>query len=113
LTSRKQPYQDFAVELISKHPEEVLYGQMPAMAEACALQILVADDNPDVREMTAVLPRLQGHDVQTACDGVEAVSIASGFRPELILLDLQMPHMDGFAAARSIRDVDPAYGQSS
>ena len=83
---------------------------MLAMAEACALKILVVDDDPDVREMTAVLLRLQGHDVETACDGVEAVSIASGFRPALILLDLQMPHMDGFAAARAIRDVDPAYG---
>src|SRR5262249_53233352 len=65
--------------------------------------ILIADDLPDSVESLAMMLRLGGHDIQTARDGVEAVQAAATFRPDAILLDIGMPKMNGYEAARSIR----------
>lgn len=68
-----------------------------------ALKVLIADDNEDAAEALAMLMRLKGHEVRVARDGTEAVLIAHVFRPQLALLDLAMPTMSGYEAARLIR----------
>jgi two-component system CheB/CheR fusion protein len=66
-------------------------------------RILVVDDNVDAGDSLAALLQLHGQEVIVARDGVEAVRDAAQFGPDLILLDLGMPRMDGCEAARQIR----------
>jgi signal transduction histidine kinase len=66
-------------------------------------RILVVDDNSDAAEALALLLRLSGHMVETAFDGLEALRVAPGFSPEVVLLDIGMPRLDGYNTARSIR----------
>jgi PAS domain S-box-containing protein len=66
-------------------------------------RILVADDLPDSVDSLAILLRLMGHDTRTAHDGLEAVQAAATFRPDVVLLDIGMPKMNGYEAARCIR----------
>jgi CheY-like chemotaxis protein len=65
--------------------------------------VLVADDNADSADSLALLLRSTGHDVHTARDGVEAVAAAERLRPSIVLLDVGMPRMNGYDAARKIR----------
>jgi signal transduction histidine kinase/ActR/RegA family two-component response regulator len=66
-------------------------------------RVLVADDIPDAAEMMRVMIEIMGHDVRVAADGVQAVAIAQEFAPQIALLDIGMPRMDGYEAARRIR----------
>ncbi len=66
-------------------------------------RVLVADDIPDAAEMMRVMIECMGHDVRVAVDGVQAVEIAEQFEPQVALLDIGMPRMDGYEAARHIR----------
>lgn len=70
---------------------------------AARRRILVVDDNLDSAESMAMMLELSGHDVATAHDGLEAVELAREFQPHVALLDLGMPKLDGYDAARSIR----------
>ena len=72
-------------------------------APARPLRVLVADDNVDAAHTLSALIELGGHEVRVVHDGVEAVDCAAGFRPELVFLDIGMPRMDGYQAARAIR----------
>jgi CheY-like chemotaxis protein len=69
-----------------------------------ARRILIVDDNRDIVESLALLLRLTGNEVQTACDGLEAVEAAERYRPEVVLLDIRMPKLDGYTACRRIRE---------
>jgi CheY-like chemotaxis protein len=66
-------------------------------------RVLIADDNVDAVRSLALVLRMAGYDVRTAFSGREAVEQAEWFRPEVALLDLSMPELDGFAVARRIR----------
>ena len=66
-------------------------------------RILVADDNHDAAEALSLQLQLAGHDVRTAHDGVEALAVAKTFVPDIVLLDLGMPKMDGYEVARQLR----------
>ena len=66
-------------------------------------RILVADDNGDAAGSLALRLELAGHEVRTAQDGLEALAIARTFQPEVVLLDLGMPAMDGYETARHLR----------
>jgi CheY-like chemotaxis protein len=66
-------------------------------------RVLVADDNRDAAESLAMLLEMQGLDVRTAHDGQEALEIAESFRPDVVLLDIGMPRLDGYEVARRIR----------
>ena len=77
---------------------------------ATARRVLVVDDNSDAAESLAVFLQLGGHSVRTACDGFEAVKAAETFRPDVILLDVGMPNMNGYEACRRIRET--AWGKS-
>jgi signal transduction histidine kinase/CheY-like chemotaxis protein len=68
-----------------------------------ACRILVADDNPDAVEMLNLMLSLHGHDVTVASDGVVAVSLATALKPQIAFIDIGMPRMDGYEAARQIR----------
>ena len=68
-------------------------------------RILVAEDNPDAAEMMRVMLQFKGHDVRVAADGVQAVALAETFHPEIAFLDIGMPRMDGYDAARRIREL--------
>lgn len=66
-------------------------------------RVLVVDDNRDAADALSVLLTLHGHEVRTVFDGLEAVEAAASWEPEVILLDLGMPKLDGVEAARRIR----------
>jgi DNA-binding response OmpR family regulator len=69
-----------------------------------ARRVLVADDNTDAALMLAATLRLAAHDVRTAHDGVTAWQIAQGFRPDVAILDIGMPGMDGYQLALRLRE---------
>jgi CheY-like chemotaxis protein len=82
----------------------------PATAQAAAgrdveapRRILVVDDNVDAATSLAMLLSMRGHDVVTAHDGLEAIRCAQKFSPDIVMLDLGMPHMDGVETARRLR----------
>ena len=75
----------------------------PARMSPPALRILVVDDNRDAADSLAMLLRTSGNDIRTAYDGVEAVQVANEFEPEVILLDIGLPNMDGHEVAQRIR----------
>ena len=66
-------------------------------------RILVADDNNDALESLATLLQLSGHEVYTAANGAVALETAEQHRPEVALLDIGMPKLDGYEVARRIR----------
>ena len=66
-------------------------------------RILVVDDSSDARTSLRVLLELWGHDVREAADGRTALDVARAFRPEVVLLDLGMPLLDGYQVARRLR----------
>jgi CheY-like chemotaxis protein len=67
------------------------------------LRVLVADDYPDIADSMAFLLEAYGHRVQVARDGPATVESAVTFKPDVILLDIGMPRLDGYAAANQIR----------
>jgi signal transduction histidine kinase len=67
------------------------------------LRVLVVDDNQDSADSMALLLQLRGHQVRTAYDGLEAVTVAESFSPSLVLLDIGLPKLNGYEAARRIR----------
>jgi CheY-like chemotaxis protein/anti-sigma regulatory factor (Ser/Thr protein kinase) len=88
------------------HPADPLPDALPddATIETGPIRrILVVDDNRDAAESMAMMLRLLGNDVATAHDGMEAVATAERFRPQVILMDVGMPRLDGYEATRRIR----------
>jgi CheY-like chemotaxis protein len=77
---------------------------------AQSLRVLVADDNADGAHTLAVLLRMAGHQVQKAASGAQALRIAEELRPSVIVLDIGMPDMSGYAVAEAIRAA--AWGKS-
>jgi len=82
-------------------------GLAPEIAEPASpanRRILIADDLEDSADSLATLLRLMGHEVWTAHDGEDALGAAERYRPEIVLLDLGMPKLDGYEACRRIRE---------
>jgi CheY-like chemotaxis protein len=67
-------------------------------------RVLVADDNEDAARSFALMLRTMGHEVITAKDGFEAVRKSEESRPDIVFLDIGMPRLNGYAAARRIRE---------
>lgn len=67
------------------------------------LRILVVDDNKDALAMLSTVLRLQGNLVEVAEDGLQALKTAQLFKPDVVLLDIGMPNMNGYEAAKAIR----------
>jgi CheY-like chemotaxis protein len=80
---------------------------MPQAGEICGaimIRILVAEDNAVNRELLRELLEARGYAVSEACDGQEALHMIEQAQPELLLLDIGMPVLDGFAVIRRIRE---------
>jgi DNA-binding response OmpR family regulator len=75
----------------------------PSAANKVKHRILIVEDNEDARELLRALIEKMGHDVQTAADGASAIDVAGAFNPVLVLLDIGLPQMDGYAVARKLR----------
>ena len=65
----------------------------------------MVDDNLDSAESLALLLKIQGHEVRTAYDGLSALDVAADFQPEMVLLDIGMPGMNGYEVARLMRQM--------
>jgi PAS domain S-box-containing protein len=100
-------------EFVVHLPAALLLPQTPAAGPAAdgvpehVLRILVVDDNVDAAESLALLARLWGHQAQVAHDGPTALHLASTSRPDMVLLDIGLPGMDGYEVGRRLR-AEPA-----
>jgi PAS domain S-box-containing protein len=99
---------EFIVRLPVVHMQQtrtVQQEETPITPGASKCRILVADDNIDSAESMAMMLRLMGgNEVRTVHDGMQAVEEALAFRPDLVLLDIGMPRLNGYDAARQIRE---------
>ncbi|MEO8352289.1 MAG: ATP-binding protein, partial [Chthoniobacteraceae bacterium] len=75
----------------------------PPVAQVTTRRILIVDDNTDSARSMAVLQRRRGHQAETAFTGPDALAAAAEFRPEVVLLDIGLPGMDGFEVSRQLR----------
>ncbi|MDG3003417.1 response regulator [Paludisphaera mucosa] len=66
-------------------------------------RVLIVEDNRDTADTTAMLLRMHGFDVAVAYDGKTALRTAKGYDPDVVLLDLSLPDIDGYAVAESLR----------
>ncbi|WP_440065430.1 response regulator transcription factor [Streptosporangium sp. OZ121] len=76
------------------------------MNEQPAVKVLVVDDEPNIRELLSEALELNGFAVRTAADGRQALEAVARERPDIIVLDVMMPALDGFTVARRLREAD-------
>jgi signal transduction histidine kinase/ActR/RegA family two-component response regulator len=104
---------EFVVRLPASPHESVSKGgptrtgdarPVPPGPKASRRRILVVDDNVDAAESLRMILALDGHEVRLAHDGSTALRAAEGFQPDVILLDIGLPRMDGYEAARRLRE---------
>ncbi len=67
-------------------------------------KVLVVDDERDGADAVAMFFQSLGHETATAHNGLEALEISTRFKPDVVILDIEMPLMDGFQAARCLRE---------
>lgn len=67
-------------------------------------RILIVDDNQDAAASLALLLNIAGNETHTAHDGLQAIEAAARFRPDMILLDIGLPKLNGYEACRRIRE---------
>ena len=79
--------------------EDPVHSAAPVVAR----RILVVEDNLDIAETTTMLLTLSGHEVLCAKDGLQALQFAADFDPDVVLLDIGLPLMDGYEVARRLR----------
>ncbi|HEY0730061.1 MAG TPA: ATP-binding protein, partial [Pyrinomonadaceae bacterium] len=97
---------EFVVRLPALSPSSQTASEVETVSDdrpQARRRILVVDDNVDSAESMAMMLELSGHDVATAHDGLEGLEVAEKFQPHVALFDLGMPRLDGYEAARSIR----------
>jgi PAS domain S-box-containing protein len=82
-------------------PKELVGGEK--FRSGAKRRILVVDDNQDAADSMVMMLRMMGHEANTAYDGLEAVQVAATFRPEVVLLDIGLPKINGYEAAQHIR----------
>jgi len=99
------------IEPMSPQAAELLEQVRPEESGRRRLRILVADDNSINRRVAQIVLMQAGHDVMTASDGAEAVAMTVEHQVDLVLMDLSMPNLDGFAATAAIRAREADSGQ--
>lgn len=71
-------------------------------------RILIADDSPTIVEITKAMLKSEGYEIETASNGAEALQKIEANKPDLLLLDVMMPDMDGYSVIQKLRhDVGP------
>lgn len=75
------------------------------MSEKQKVKILVVDDEPDIVEILTYNLKKEGYEVESAEDGIQAVKLVKKFNPDVILLDIMMPNLDGVETCRQIREI--------
>ena len=86
--------------------ERASAAERPAAAMAVpSRRVMVVEDNPDIAETTATMLAIFGHAVCVARDGIQALLRAEEFAPEVVLLDIGLPQMDGYEVARRLRQL--------
>jgi CheY-like chemotaxis protein len=83
--------------------EPVRAAEEPASAPLTKQCILIVDDNRDSADSSAMLLKILGHEIHTAYDGEEAIAAAAKLKPDVILLDIGMPKLNGYDVCRHIR----------
>jgi signal transduction histidine kinase len=97
---------EFSVRLpvvVGPRDADAKAADAPPPKEGPRRRVLVVDDNRDAVQSLAELLRLSGNEVEVAFDGEAAINAASQFQPDIVLLDIGMPIVDGYTAARTIR----------
>ena len=98
---------EFAVRLPAARAGGLPEPSAPAAPELAArpdaMRVLVVDDNEDAADLLAMSVRLMAHLVRVAHDGPTALQIAAQFQPDVALLDIGLPGMDGYALAQELR----------
>jgi CheY-like chemotaxis protein len=84
-------------------PTEALGAASMPSSPARPLRVLIADDNRDSAESLGMLLEMSGHEVYLAHDGLDALAAAANKLPDIALLDIGMPGMDGYEVAANIR----------
>jgi PAS domain S-box-containing protein len=101
---------EFVVRLPLKEETAEAAAQAPvASSPAIARRVLVVDDNTDAADTLDLLLRSLGHTTRVANNGQDALALAAGFRPDVILLDIGMPGLDGYEVARRLEDLRKVY----
>ncbi|MFH0941558.1 MAG: response regulator [Chloroflexota bacterium] len=77
---------------------------MKSRGEKAPKKILVVDDDPDIHEALSMILESNGYQVISAWDGIEGLACLKAQKPDLMIMDLMMPKMDGFAVLRELRD---------
>ncbi|MFC7337900.1 PAS domain S-box protein [Haloferula chungangensis] len=90
---------------------DLIASQKGPRKRGTSQKVLIVDDNVEAASMLSMEIEMFGHRVEVAHDGREAVDLAAEFRPDIIFMDLGMPHMNGYEAARAIRK--KAWGQET
>ncbi len=88
---------------IARGANDIGDGSRSGRTAGAGLRILVVDDNVDSASTMAMFLEICGHTIRVAHDGVDAVSEASDFRPDVVLMDIGLPGMNGHEAGRAIR----------
>ena len=86
------------------HENKLRIDEVQTASSSGKRRILVADDNQDAAKTLAMLLKIMGNEVHTANDGLQAVEMADVFQPQVILLDIGMPKLNGYEACRRIRE---------
>jgi PAS domain S-box-containing protein len=83
---------------------EPLIPQSEKKETEIGLRVLLIDDNPDVVDSLALWLDALGHQVEVAHQGIQGISVAQRFKPDIVLLDIGLPDMDGYQVARKLRE---------
>jgi two-component system OmpR family response regulator len=84
-----------------------MHGSRQRRVDGSALRVLVVDDEPDLVEVLTTVLAHEGWDVASASDGASAASVGSTFRPDAVVLDVNLPDASGFEVLRSLRAGNP------
>jgi chemosensory pili system protein ChpA (sensor histidine kinase/response regulator) len=92
-----------AAALQKPRQKQVVEDTTPAKAERSTRTVMVVDDSVTVRKVTSRLLERHGYEVVLAKDGLDAITKLEEIRPDIMLLDIEMPRMDGFEVASLVR----------